>query len=221
MSSTITEYICEDCGSTLFHENPTTFQSIKEVHSQLCPVKRQKILANAEAEKLKKLASERVATPILSTQTASNAGPQIAVAAEAVTTSVGGGAKGVSLSGDTTISLTGSGTGHSTAEGPIDIGFKSKRQPVGKFQGIQVWGPYDAPGQIGVWGTDVCVDFDICIADGACIDACPVNVYEWLDTPGHPSSEKKPFMIREKDCIFCLACENVCPPQAIKIFVKK
>ncbi|MDQ2685330.1 MAG: 4Fe-4S binding protein [Thermoproteota archaeon] len=27
-------------------------------------------------------------------------------------------------------------------------------------------------------------------------------------------------MIREKDCIFCLACENVCPPQAIKIFKK-
>ncbi len=218
MSSTITEYICEDCGSTLFHENPTTFQSIKEVHSQLCPVKRQKILANAEAEKLKKLASERVATPILSTQTASNAGPQIAEA-EAVTISPGGGAKGIS--GETTISLTGTGTGHSVAEGPIDIGFKSKRQTVGKFQGIQVWGPYDAPGQIGIWGTDVAVDFDICIADGACIDACPVNVYEWLETPGHPSSEKKPFMIREKDCIFCLACENVCPPQAIKIFVKK
>ena len=100
------------------------------------------------------------------------------------------------------------------------MGFKSKRQPAGKFQGIEVWGPYDAPGQLGIWGTDVCVDFDICVSDGACIDACPVNVYEWLDTPGHPASEKKPFMIREKDCIFCLACENVCPPQAIKIFVK-
>jgi NAD-dependent dihydropyrimidine dehydrogenase PreA subunit len=123
-------------------------------------------------------------------------------------------------SGDTTISLTGSGTNHSPAEGPIDMGFKSKRQPVGKFQGIQVWGPIDPPGQLGIWGTDVTVDFDICVADGACIEACPVNVYEWLDTPGHPSSEKKPFMIREKDCIFCLACENVCPPQAIKIFVK-
>ncbi|MDQ6723701.1 MAG: hypothetical protein M3Z01_05485, partial [Thermoproteota archaeon] len=121
MSSTITEYICEDCGSVLFHENPTTFQSIKEVHSQLCPVKRQKILANAEAEKLKRLASERVATPILSTQTASNAGPQIAEA-EAVTISPGGGAKGASVSSDTTISLTGTGTGHSVAEGPIDIG---------------------------------------------------------------------------------------------------
>ena len=78
----------------------------------------------------------------------------------------------------------------------------------------------DAPGQLGIWGTDVCVDFDICISDGACIDACPVNVYEWLDTPGHPASERKPFMIREKDCIFCLACENVCPPQCVKIFNK-
>jgi NAD-dependent dihydropyrimidine dehydrogenase PreA subunit len=140
--------------------------------------------------------------------------PEPIATAPAKSASVGGG-------GDTTISLTGSGTGHSTADGPIDIGFKSKRQPVGKFQGIEVWGPYDAPGQLGIWGTDVCVDFDICISDGACIDACPVNVYEWLDTPGHPASEKKPFMIREKDCIFCLACENVCPPQAIKIFVKK
>ncbi|MGH9980493.1 MAG: 4Fe-4S binding protein [Nitrososphaeraceae archaeon] len=27
-------------------------------------------------------------------------------------------------------------------------------------------------------------------------------------------------MAREKDCIFCLACENVCPPQAIKIYEK-
>jgi NAD-dependent dihydropyrimidine dehydrogenase PreA subunit len=27
-------------------------------------------------------------------------------------------------------------------------------------------------------------------------------------------------MIREKDCIFCMACENVCPPQAVKIFQK-
>jgi NAD-dependent dihydropyrimidine dehydrogenase PreA subunit len=181
----MTEYICEDCGSFLTHLNPTTLQSIIEVHSQLCPVKRQKILATAEAEKLKKASSPS-----------------------------GG------VSDGSTLKLTGSGTNHAAAEGPIDTGFKSTRQPVGKFQGIQVWGPYDAPGQLGIWGTDVCVDFDICVSDGACIDACPVNVYEWLDTPGHPASERKPFMIREKDCIFCLACENVCPPQAIKIFKK-
>ena len=122
--------------------------------------------------------------------------------------------------GNTSISLTGTGTSYSKVEGPIDQSFKSKRQIVGQFQGINVWGPIDPPGQLGIWGTEVCVDFDICIADGACIEACPVNVFEWLDTPGHPASDKKPFMIREKDCIFCMACENVCPPQCVKIFTK-
>jgi NAD-dependent dihydropyrimidine dehydrogenase PreA subunit len=122
---------------------------------------------------------------------------------------------------DTSISLTGSGTDYSKVEGPIDTSFKSSRQKAGKFKGISVWGPVDAPGQLGIWGDSVCVDFDICIGDGACIEACPVNVYEWLETPGHPGSDKKPIMAREKDCIFCLACENVCPPQAIKIFQKQ
>jgi NAD-dependent dihydropyrimidine dehydrogenase PreA subunit len=122
--------------------------------------------------------------------------------------------------GNTTISLVGTGNSYSKIEGPIDPEFKSKRQVTGTYQGIKVWGPIDPPGQVGIWGTEVTVDFDICIADGACIEACPVNVFEWLDTPGHPASEKKPFMIREKDCIFCMACENVCPPQCVKIFQK-
>ncbi len=134
--------------------------------------------------------------------------------APAAATSGGGGA------GPTTISLTGTGTSYSKAEGPIDAKFKEKRQEVGTYQGIKVWGPIDPPGQLGIWGQDVCIDFDICVADGACIEACPVNVYEWLETPGHPASDKKAFMIREKDCIFCIACENVCPPQAVKIFTK-
>ncbi|MGH9992925.1 MAG: 4Fe-4S dicluster domain-containing protein [Nitrososphaera sp.] len=122
--------------------------------------------------------------------------------------------------GATTVSLSGTGTSYGKVEGPIDPKFKEKRQAAGSYQGIKVWGPVDAPGQLGIWGTEVCVDFDICVADGACIEACPVNVYEWLETPGHPASEKKAFMIREKDCIFCMACENVCPPQAVKIFQK-
>ena len=129
-------------------------------------------------------------------------------------------APGGGAGGPTTISLTGTGTSYSKAEGPIDSKFKEKRQVAGTYQGIKVWGPIDPPGQLGIWGQDVCVDFDICVADGACIEACPVNVYEWLETPGHPASDKKAFMIREKDCIFCMACENVCPPQAIKIFSK-
>lgn len=110
--------------------------------------------------------------------------------------------------------------------GPIDVDYKSKMSPSAQFAAgdnkIKTWGRVGTDnGILGVWGEFVSVDFDICVADGACIDACPVNVYEWFDTPGHPASEKKPLMAREPDCIFCLACEGVCPPQAIKIYEKK
>ena len=87
---------------------------------------------------------------------------------------------------------------------------------------IKTWGRKGEDNVImGVWGEFVSVDYDICVADGACIDACPVQVYEWFDPPGNPASDKKPLMAREPDCIFCLACEGVCPPQAIKIFQRK
>ena len=111
--------------------------------------------------------------------------------------------------------------------GPIDVEYKSHMSSSPSFvvpankNVIKTWGKGNENGRLGIWGEYVSVDFDICVADGACIDACPVNVYEWFDTPGHVSSEKKPLMAREPDCIFCLACENVCPPQAIKIFQKK
>lgn len=206
MSETITEYVCQDCGTLLVHSNPSTLQSMKEVHDQLCVVKRQKTRAAQMAAPTAKPA----AAPAASASKAS-AAPPPAMAAPSAPAAGGG---------ETTFSLSGAGTDYSKVEGPIDTGFKSKRQQVGKFRGIAVWGPTDAPGQLGIWGTNVCVDFDICVADGACIEACPVNVYEWLETPGHPASEKKAFMAREKDCIFCLACENVCPTQAIKIFQK-
>src|SRR5688500_1738550 len=90
-----------------------------------------------------------------------------------------GGAGGGGGGGQTTISLSGTGTSYSKAEGPIDAKFKEKRQVAGTYQGIKVWGPIDPPGQLGIWGQEVCIDFDICVADGACIEACPVNVYEW------------------------------------------
>ena len=110
--------------------------------------------------------------------------------------------------------------------GPIDVEYKSK---------MKLSAPYDAPehtiktwgrkgtsnGIMGVWGEFVSVDYDICIADGGCIEACPVGVYEWFDTPGNPASDQKPLMSKEPDCIFCLACEGVCPPQAIKIYEQK
>ncbi|MGA8737390.1 MAG: hypothetical protein WB501_00040, partial [Nitrososphaeraceae archaeon] len=38
------EYICESCGTLLVHSNEVTLDSMKEVHTQLCSVKRQNIV---------------------------------------------------------------------------------------------------------------------------------------------------------------------------------
>jgi NAD-dependent dihydropyrimidine dehydrogenase PreA subunit len=112
--------------------------------------------------------------------------------------------------------------------GQIDEEYKAHMKPSSPYtvpankNVIKTWGRKGSGNNtMGVWGEFVSVDYDICVADGACIEACPVNVYEWFDTPGNPASEKKPLMAREPDCIFCLACEGVCPPQAIKIFQRK
>ena len=212
MSTTVTEYVCQDCGTLLRHTNPTTLESMRDVHNQLCIVKRQKTMAAQVA------APKPAAAPSTAAKTSPAATAATAPAAAIPPAPAGGGA--AAAGGPTTISLTGTGTSYSKVEGPIDPKFKEKRQAAGTYQGIKVWGPIDPPGQLGIWGQEVCIDFDICVADGACIEACPVNVYEWLETPGHPASDKKAFMIREKDCIFCMACENVCPPQAVKIFQK-
>ena len=111
-------------------------------------------------------------------------------------------------------------------QGPIDVDFKTKLKVAETFTApasghkIKVFGTRKGNELLGIWGEFVSVDYDICVGDGACIDACPVKVYEWAEFKGHPASDKKPLMAREPDCIFCLACENVCPVQAIKISKK-
>jgi NAD-dependent dihydropyrimidine dehydrogenase PreA subunit len=82
--------------------------------------------------------------------------------------------------------------------GPIDVEYKSKMKATAAFSAsgyaIKTWGRRGADNkQMGVWGEFVSVDYDICIADGACIEACPVGVYEWFDTPGNVASDKVKF----------------------------
>jgi NAD-dependent dihydropyrimidine dehydrogenase PreA subunit len=100
---------------------------------------------------------------------------------------------------------------------PIDGDFKINRQIVGEHNGHKVWGPVEPPAKLGIHGTNVAVDWDACVGDGSCIDVCPVSVYEWADSHGHPLSEKKADPIREADCIQCLACQMQCPVAAILI----
>jgi protein-S-isoprenylcysteine O-methyltransferase Ste14/NAD-dependent dihydropyrimidine dehydrogenase PreA subunit len=97
----------------------------------------------------------------------------------------------------------------------IDPDFRKKRKKAGKEEGITIWGPVNLPEKLGIRGTAVGVEWDICSGCGICLDVCPMHVYEWRDTPGHPTSEQKAFPIRERDCVQCLKCEEQCPEQAI------
>lgn len=100
---------------------------------------------------------------------------------------------------------------------PIDPDFQKKRKIVDNHKGHAVWGPIEPPSNLGIHGTNVAVDWDICEGCGTCVDVCPVSVYEWAEAPSHPISEKKSDPVRESECIQCLACETQCPTQAIKI----
>jgi protein-S-isoprenylcysteine O-methyltransferase Ste14 len=100
---------------------------------------------------------------------------------------------------------------------PIDPDFQKKRKKAGKEEGIAIWEPLNPPKELGIRGTYVAVDWDICEGCGTCLEVCPVQLYEWRDTPGHPTSEKKAFPARESECIQCFQCDERCPVQAIRV----
>ncbi|QGN07066.1 ferredoxin family protein [Halorhabdus sp. CBA1104] len=100
---------------------------------------------------------------------------------------------------------------------PIDPDFESTREVVDDHDGHDVWGPVEKPESLGIHGTHVAVDFDICLADGACLEDCPVDVFEWVETPGHSVSDRKADPARESQCIDCMLCVDVCPVDAIDV----
>ena len=149
---------------------------------------------------------------------------------------------------------------------PIDQNFLKNHQVIGKHKHADrehfhfVWSPgrldaesstqkevqaeYKGRGEeyvpLGVHGTMVAFDWDSCIANGACIEAYPVQVYQWYRTEqdlpaiemqnatsedtgdntlrdGRIDYADKSDPIQEHDCIWCMAFLSVCPPQAIKV----
>jgi NAD-dependent dihydropyrimidine dehydrogenase PreA subunit len=153
-----------------------------------------------------------------------------------------------------------------SASMPIDQNFPKNHQVIGKHKRTDrehfhfVWGPGRSDAEsstqeevqaehkgrgeeyvpLGVHGTKVAVDWDSCIADGAYIEACPVQVYQWYKTEqdlpaiemqnatsegtgdnslrdGRIDYTDKSDPILEHDCIWCMACVSLCPPQAIKV----
>jgi protein-S-isoprenylcysteine O-methyltransferase Ste14/ferredoxin len=88
---------------------------------------------------------------------------------------------------------------------------------VGEEKDIAIWGPVDPPEKLGIRGTYVAVDWDICTGCGICLEICPKQLYDLVETSNHPISEKKAFPTRELDCVQCYKCETECPVQAIRI----
>lgn len=93
---------------------------------------------------------------------------------------------------------------------PIDPNFQENRFPT-TYDKLKVW--KNASSTLGIYGTDVAVDFDSCIGDGACIEVCPVNVFDWYGA----GADRKAMPARERDCIYCFGCEAVCPKFAIRV----
>jgi len=95
-----------------------------------------------------------------------------------------------------------------------------KKPKSSTHKGHDVRGVVDPPEMLGIHGTQVAVDQDLCNGDAICESVCPVSVFEMIDTPGNPVSEQKSDPVNEAECIFCRACEVNCPTQAIKITEK-
>ncbi len=93
---------------------------------------------------------------------------------------------------------------------PIDPNFRVSRVPT-IYEELRVW--KDASSIQGIYGTEVAVDFDLCVGDGACIEVCPVNVFDWYGR----DNDRKAIPRRERDCIYCFGCEAVCPKSAIRV----
>jgi len=94
---------------------------------------------------------------------------------------------------------------------PIDPIFQTNKTCVISNVNLKVW--KDSGSVLGIWGAEVAVDLDLCIGDGACIEVCPVNVFDWQGS----GKDRRALPVRERDCIFCYGCEAVCPKDAIRI----
>jgi protein-S-isoprenylcysteine O-methyltransferase Ste14 len=100
---------------------------------------------------------------------------------------------------------------------PIDPRFQKNRRRAGEDAGVAIWGPVNPPGELGIRGTYAAVDWDLCTGCGKCLKGCPRKLYEWVQTPSHPTSKKKPTPARELECVQCYTCENECPVEAIRV----
>ena len=55
------------------------------------------------------------------------------------------------------------------------------------------------------------IDKDMCNSCKTCVYACFVDVFRW------DAKEERPIAAYLEDCVWCFACEIVCPAQCIEV----
>ena len=60
------------------------------------------------------------------------------------------------------------------------------------------------------------VDLKKCDGDSVCVGVCPTNVFEMQELKDHPNGQKA-VVVRESECILCMACVTQCPTEAITV----
>jgi NAD-dependent dihydropyrimidine dehydrogenase PreA subunit len=61
------------------------------------------------------------------------------------------------------------------------------------------------------WVKEIKIDLEKCKGCKSCVNACFADVLRWKE------AEKKPIAAYTEDCVWCLACEAVCPAQCIEV----
>ncbi len=100
---------------------------------------------------------------------------------------------------------------------PINENFRNEYKKIGNHLGHSIWKSNKKIDILGIHGTKVAIDLDICNGCMKCLKKCSVNVFTEFKTPNDPISKLKADPIRENDCFECLICELICPVQAINI----
>lgn len=100
---------------------------------------------------------------------------------------------------------------------PIDRNYQANHPFSEVEEGLKVWGSVEKPLKLGIHGSIVAVDLDLCFGCMKCIEVCTVDVFEAVKTPKHPISSLKVKPIREAACFMCFVCEIVCPVDAILV----
>ena len=61
------------------------------------------------------------------------------------------------------------------------------------------------------WVKEIKIDRETCKGCKSCMNACFLDVIRWDE------ENKKPIAAYPEDCVWCLACEVICPTKSIEV----